>query len=182
MGGVSNESEPANSKGAGARALTGGSALSQVAPEDATFLRDAMQSGQAETRLGQLAIQDSQNPAVQSFGQRLVEDHMKMDEELAQLASEKGVETPTQTTLSQSAMISHLSSLRGAEFDQAWQRDTVDTHTHAVQTYRLAASRSQDPDIKAFAQKYLPALEEHLTMARHLPSGGASEPMGGTSE
>src|SRR5947209_2100911 len=47
----------------------------QLSSSDAKFIRDAIQGGQAEIKMGQVLVQKSQNPAVKNFGQRLIDDH-----------------------------------------------------------------------------------------------------------
>lgn len=160
-------------QGAGARSLTGTSETGNIANsesfQDATFVREAAQSGLAEVRMGQLAQQNAESQAVKSFGERLVNDHSKANEELTRLATQKGLNVPTLMSTRDEQMLQHLSSLSGAEFDRACQKHAVEAHNKAVRTFKQAAKQSQDPEIQAFAQKTLPTLEEHLVMAKELP-------------
>jgi len=45
----------------------------------------------------------------------------------------------------------------------------VSDHEEAVALFQKEASSGTDPDLKAFAQKTLPTLQEHLKMAQALP-------------
>jgi len=151
--------------------MVGGSANSMIAPEDATFLREAAQSGVAEVQMGQLAMQNAQSPELKDFGQKLVSDHTQSNQELMQLASQKGVQVPTVMAARDQQMLQQLSSMKGAEFDRTCDQHAVDAHVRTIRAFKLAAQRSQDPDIKAFAQKTLPILEQHLLTARQLAAG-----------
>jgi putative membrane protein len=42
----------------------------------------------------------------------------------------------------------------------------VKDHTEGVEKFKKEASEGQDPDLKAYAAKLTPILEEHLRMAR----------------
>ena len=63
------------------------------------------------------------------------------------------------------ALKNRLDKLQGATFDQAYMRAMSDDHVKAVREFEMAA-KSTDPDIKAFAEKTLPTLREHLKMAQ----------------
>jgi putative membrane protein len=183
------EASRATSKGAGARALIGenvaqgGEADSsrietrtstsensstELNSQDANFVREAAAAGLAEVRMGQLAQQNAQNQSLKDFGSRIVADHTKANQELMQIASQKGIQTPTAMNSRDEQMIQHLSSLNGAEFDKACDKHAVEAHVKAVKAFKTEADRGQDPELKAFAQKTLPTLEEHLKMARDL--------------
>jgi putative membrane protein len=42
----------------------------------------------------------------------------------------------------------------------------VQDHQNDVADFRKQSETGQDPDLKAFAAKYLPAIERHLQMAQ----------------
>lgn len=66
------------------------------------------------------------------------------------------------------ALVAKLSSLSGAEFDREYMRQMVKDHSDAVELFQKEASRGKDTDLKGFAAKTLPAIQEHLRMAREL--------------
>jgi putative membrane protein len=57
--------------------------------------------------------------------------------------------------------IEKLNNLSGASFDKAYVEMMVVDHQHAVALFEKA-SKSIDNDVKAYANKYLPALRKHL--------------------
>ena len=61
----------------------------QLSRSDYKFLRDAIEGGQTEVRLGELAKQKATDPSVKSFGDRMVTDHSKANDELKSIASSK---------------------------------------------------------------------------------------------
>src|SRR6266436_5910453 len=58
---------------------------------DSKFVMEAAEGGQMEVELGQLAQQKASSDAVKQFGLRMVNQHGKAGQELAQLAASKGV-------------------------------------------------------------------------------------------
>ena len=61
-----------------------------------------------------------------------------------------------------------LSKLKGAEFDRAYARTMVRDHEKDVAEFKKEADSGADSSVKNFAAKTLPALEEHLKMARDM--------------
>jgi putative membrane protein len=68
-------------------------------------------------------------------------------------------------------MMDQLSHLNGPEFDREVQQHAVKAHEKAIKLFQNEAVAGQDPDLKAFAQKTLPVLQQHLAMARQLNAG-----------
>ena len=64
--------------------------------------------------------------------------------------------------------VDQLQKKQGAEFDRAYMDHMVEDHRKDVSDFRKEANAGKDPDIKAFAAKTLPTLEEHLQMAESI--------------
>ena len=62
---------------------------------DHDFIMDAAMGGLEEVELGRVAAQKGTSEAVKTFGQRMVDDHSKANEELMTLAQSKGITLPT---------------------------------------------------------------------------------------
>src|SRR5260370_37876597 len=69
------------------------SAKDALDQEDKTFVREAATGGMAEVELSKIA-QKSENADGKRFGERMVEDHTKANEQLASNASRRGVDVP----------------------------------------------------------------------------------------
>jgi putative membrane protein len=148
------EAERSGAKGSANR-LTGSS----------TFVMKAAHGGMAEVELGQLATERASDASVKDFGQRMVTDHSKANDELKQIASSKGINLPTTLDAKNQATKDRLSKLNGAAFDRAYMQDMVNDHREDVNEFRRESQRGTDPEVKAFAAKTLPTLEEHLKLA-----------------
>jgi putative membrane protein len=161
----------------GARGQAGGDAT--LGSNDRKFVTEAAMSGMAEVELGRLAVARGAGDAVKQFGQRMVDDHTRANEELMQLASGLGVVPPAQLDAKHQAVVAKLSRLSGAEFDRAYAKQMVTDHQKAVSLFQREADRGAHADLKAFAGGKLPALQEHLRMAREL--AGARQGGGNTN-
>jgi putative membrane protein len=65
-----------------------------------------------------------------------------------------------------------LSTADGSDFDRRYAESMgVDAHEDTIELFEKAAGSAEDADIKAFAQKTLPKLQQHLKMARELVEG-----------
>ena len=59
-----------------------------------------------------------------------------------------------------------LSKLKGAAFDQAYTKDMVAGHEAAIKQFEIEIKTGRDADVKAWAEKCLPTLREHLKLAQ----------------
>lgn len=151
---------------------------------DRDFLMDAAMGGLMEVELGQLAAQKGASDAVKQFGQRMVDDHGKANTELMTLATSKGLTLPTTLDDKHRAQVTKLSAMSGADFDRAYSKMMLKDHEKDVSEFEKQSMKGTDPDVKAFASKTLPTLQEHLTMVRALPGnerGNSNRNMNGNS-
>jgi len=132
---------------------------------DNTFVMKAAAGGMAEVQLGNLAKSQASNADVKSFGEQMVTDHTKANDELKDIAGKKGITLPTSLNAKDQALNDRLSKLQGADFDREYMKAMVSDHRTDVNEFRKESRSGSDPDIKAFAAKTLPTLENHLKMA-----------------
>jgi len=126
----------------------------------------AAQGGLAEVQMGKLAAQNASSPEVKQFGQKMADDHGKANDELMSWASKNSVTLPTDLDAKHKADQDRLSKLSGAAFDRAYMTAMVADHNKDVAEFKRASTTAKNPDLKAWAAKTLPTLEEHQTMAK----------------
>ena len=151
---------------------------------DARFAAFAAMGGMAEVELGRLAAQKGASEDVRQFGQRMVDDHTKANEELMRIVSGKGLALPTALDAKHQSMAQKMSALSGEKFDREYAKMMVSDHKKAIAEFQKEAQRGADPELKAFAAAKLPALQEHLRMAQRLndkvSTRGGSDPNAGS--
>ncbi len=139
-----------------------------VSSADKKFMEEAAQGGMAEVKLGELAASKGATPEVKAFGQRMVADHTKANDELKSLAAAKGVTLPTDVNSEQKMMSDKLSKLSGAAFDSSYVKGMVDDHEKDVAEFKKQSTSASDADLKAFATKTLPTLQSHLDQIKSI--------------
>jgi putative membrane protein len=168
-----------NSNASGERAGMG-----NMTSQDHSFVMDAAMGGMMEVELGRVAAAKGMSDAVKQFGQRMVDDHSQANSELMSLASSKGITLPTELDAKHRAEVTKFSAMSGAELDREYTKMMVSDHRKDVSEFEKESTRGTDADIKAFASKTLPTLQEHLRMAEALPgakSGGGNMNRSGNS-
>src|SRR4051812_48534754 len=135
-----------------------------AANPDSKFIMEAAQGGMAEVQMGELANKQATSPQVKQFGQHMVDDHSKANDELKQLASGKGITLPADVGRKHQALMTRLSGLKGAQFDRTYMSEMVRDHREDVAAFERESRTGKDPEVKAWAAKTLPTLQEHLRM------------------
>jgi putative membrane protein len=138
----------------------------QLSAADREFVRKASEGGKAEVELGELATRKASSDAVKKFGQRMVDDHTKANEQLETLAGKEGVTPPTKPDAQQRREKGRLEKLSGGEFDREYMRLMVEDHTKDVDEFERESKDASDPGLRAFAADTLPTLKEHLSLAK----------------
>jgi putative membrane protein len=142
----------------------------QLNQQDRLFLEQAGIGGMAEVALGRLAEQRGQNAAVKDFARRMVQDHGKANDQLANIAHGVNVPVPQGPDPEQRTMQEQLEKLSGASFDVAYVRGQVGEHQKTSVLLAWEIGSGQDAELKRFAADTLPVVLDHLQMARDLVS------------
>jgi putative membrane protein len=135
---------------------------------DHKFAMEAAMGGMMEVELGRLAAEKGASDEVRQFGQRMVDDHTKANEDLMQVASGKGMMLPAEVGAKHRAEMQKLSSLAGERFDREYVKMMVKDHRKDVGEFQKEAARGTDPDLKSFAARTLPTLQQHLQMIQRI--------------
>ncbi|WP_293942693.1 MULTISPECIES: DUF4142 domain-containing protein [unclassified Sphingobacterium] len=133
-----------------------------VSEEDAKFVTEAANGGMAEVELGQLAQQKAQHADVKAFGEMMIKDHSKANDELTALAQAKNITVPATVGAEQQKVKDDLAKKAGREFDKAYIDEMVEDHEKDVKLFEDASKNLKDAELKAFVDKTLPTLRTHL--------------------
>ena len=157
-----------NSNRAAAAPTTTPASSAPARRDDRAFAMEVAQNGIAEIALARLAARNAQSADVKRFAQRVITDHTKVGNEVKQIASSKGITLPVDMKAEQKATVARLTTLKGAEFDREFITVMAESHDKSVTAFQEVARDGTDPDIKAFAAKTLPTLQEHQKMAHDI--------------
>ncbi|MFT3959945.1 DUF4142 domain-containing protein [Propionivibrio sp.] len=142
-------------------------AKDKVSRADRDFLKDAAVSGTYEVEAARLAVEHASSAEVKSFAQTLAGDHAAANEELKGLAGMRNVELPGELPAMKRLAMDNLR--KSDHFDRDFVKKVgVDDHQDAIKRFQKAARDAKDPEIKAWAEKQLPHLRNHLAQAQAL--------------
>ena len=133
-------------------------ASGSLSEKDKTFVRKAAKGGMMEVAMGKLASERGQSADVKKFGERMVPDHSKANQDLASIVEKKGVKLPSK------------------ERSTTWKSDKdymnamVKDHEKDLAEFQKEARDGNDPDIKEFAERTAKMVQEHLELARETQS------------
>lgn len=145
----------------------------RVARGDRKFIEEAANSGMFEVQVGQLAASKASDAQVKSFASTLVDHHTAANNELVKIANARKVELPAAPKRALRRDIEKLGKKSGAEFDRDFVRNVgIKAHEKDIKLFEKASKDVKDPELKAFVDKTLPQLREHLAAAQKLPQAG----------
>ncbi|HAG79355.1 DUF4142 domain-containing protein [Stutzerimonas kunmingensis] len=148
--------------------LFGVAANLALAAEGENFVDEASAKGIAEIETAKMALDKGTSDDVKQFAQMMIDDHTKANQELAQLTQAKDLEMSDEATLMDKAKAMILKLRDGENFDEAYANNQVVAHEQTIEMYQDYVEGGENADLKQFAQKTLPKLEEHLKQAKDL--------------
>ncbi len=152
----------------GLLALTPALFAAKMSSSDTKFMKEAAMGGKEEVELGKLAAQKASDADVKNFGQKMVDDHSKANDQLQQLATQKGVSLPAGLSASQKKDVAKLDKLSGAAFDKTYVSMMVKDHKMDVAEFKKESKSAKDSDLKSWAGTTLPTLQDHLKMVQDI--------------
>jgi putative membrane protein len=135
---------------------------------DFPFLQEAANANHLEVRLGQLAQGKASSPAVKQFGQRMVTDHTRLQQDLGSMTSRSAIALNPALTPADSAKINRLESLSGAQFDQAYMSMMIQDHQADAAKFENQSRNADSPQVRELAARSLPVLQQHLSLAQQV--------------
>jgi len=139
-------------------------AATTVSTADQDFMLAAGQVNLTEIKLGEYAAQNGKRDDVKEFGERMVKDHTAINDDLKALAAQKDVTLPDSLDAAHQKMADKLMALTGSEFDKAYIAGMFNGHQKAIKAFKAESAETMDADVKSFADKSVPVLEEHLKL------------------
>ena len=135
---------------------------------DKAFVKKALQGSMAEVEMGKLAVEKSSNDQVKQFGQRMVDDHGKMIDQMKPVAEQMGVKVPDQPGSAEMKKMDKMKSLSGDAFDKAYIKDMVADHKKDDKEFKQEAQMTKNPQLKEMVMQSDQTIESHLQSAEQI--------------
>jgi len=135
---------------------------------DEKFITDAVKGNRAEVEMGRIVAAKASDPNVRSFAKQMVKDHTNALNQLQKLAQQKNITISNDIPEDAKDMQSKLSNETGKQLDKDYMDGMVQDHQKDVQEFQTAAQSASDPDVKQWAGKMVPTLQEHLQKAQEI--------------
>ncbi len=149
----------ANANSAGASAST------------ADFVKNAAISGLFEIQSSELALH-KRAPQDRRFAERMIHDHERVARQLKHIvrADHVNAQVPSRLDDQHQKMLQQLRGESGQTFEKDYDKMQQQGHQQAVSLFQAYAQNGDNPALKRWAQRTLPELQNHLSMAQKLPT------------
>ncbi|MGE6529173.1 DUF4142 domain-containing protein [Pseudomonas sp. NPDC077382] len=142
-----------------------------LAAEGENFVDEASAKGIAEIEAAKLAMSESESQDIKTFAQKMIDDHTKANQKLAELARQHDdLEMSDDATLMDQAKAMILELREGENFDEAYANNQVVAHEQTIELFREYAKNGENAELKKYAESTLKTLEQHLNKAQELAS------------
>lgn len=151
--------------------LTAATAFADTVPKATqTFIDKVAVANKFEIDTSQLELKYGKRADVKNFAQQMIDDHTKAGQDFKASLQEAKIEAPKDaldvTHMAKYAKLRVFTTESG--FDAAYIDEQLQAHKDAVALFKDYSTTGPEGPVKAFAQKTLPTLEHHLTMAQDL--------------
>ncbi len=134
------------------------------------YMRMAASSDLFEIESSRLALQRSQNPAVRSFAQMMIDHHTRTTQDLMRCGADAGLPPPPPGLMPHHRdALERLRMAPPGEFDAGYKREQITGHREALALHRNYADRGDNSDLRRCAGATWPIVERHLREAEGLP-------------
>ncbi len=137
-----------------------------VKPNTQAFLLKAAGEQEAQIALSQLAAQQAKNARVKQFAEEMVVAHRRVNFEVRELATPRGVQLPAEPDDEHKRILKELSQLSGHAFDRTYLNYILRDHQNYVNEFEESMQTVEDADVLRWAHKTLPMLRAHVEEAR----------------
>jgi putative membrane protein len=135
---------------------------------DQMFVHDTLEANDAQVAMSQLAVQKSVSTDVQQFGQKMVQIHTALNNQMRPAAKELGMSEPKGPSKKEQKEIDHLQALNGPDFDTAYIQAMAKQQQHDLKEFKDEAQVGHTPNIQQAARQDEPILTQHYQVLQRL--------------
>jgi putative membrane protein len=150
-------------------------AASTLSPVDYNFIAQANLGAPFQIDSGRIAEEKATTADARNYAHLMVVSHIPVVDGLNSILQRKQITAPPETLLQAAydAMIASLKADTGVALDREYVEGQVRYQKGNAALFRYEIQNGADPDLKAFAQRTLPKIEDHLQRALKLAEGNA---------
>ena len=150
-------------------------ATSTLSPVDYNFVAQANLGAPFQIVSGRVAEQKATTANIRDYAHLMVVTHIPVVDDLNAILQRKRITAPPVTLLqgAYDTMIASLKADTGVALDRDYVQGQVDYQKGNAALFRYEIQYGADPDLRAFAQRTLPKIEDHLQRAVKLAKGDA---------
>jgi len=158
------------SMGAGPAAVPGAVAPARLTPYERDFAIRSAAKGMYEVEVSRLAVERAVDRGVRAYAQKLVREHTQVNGELIALLSARGIAPPKGLAADRATKLHRLAALPpSAAFDNGYIRVVgIEDHRTTIAGLERARREVQDRELRAWIDKTLFSLRNHLAEAQNL--------------
>ena len=147
---------------------TGVNSMLGIAPKTEDFIKEVAMSDMTEIEAAKIA-QAKGNADEKKFAEMMLADHIKTSSDLkAMVPAELKAALPAALDDASEKKLTKLRDAKPDDFASVYDPMQVSAHKDAVSLFERYADGGDNPKLKEWASKTLPALKHHLEMAQAL--------------
>ena len=162
---------------ANSAAAAASKAASTLSPVDYNFVAQANLGAPFQIDSGRIAEQKATTANIRDYAHLMVTSHIPVVDDLNAILRRRHIAAPPETLLqgAYDAMIASLKADTGAALDRDYVEGQVDYQKGNNALFQYEIQNGADPELKAFAQRTLSKIEDHLQLAlKQAKNAGAS--------
>lgn len=142
-----------------------GDLINELNDTDEAFVSGAARANTAEIQLSQLALDNTINDTIRSYAQAMIDQHQAAQNELDSIAGTVDFDLPHDLDQAHMDLKARLDTMNGYAFDTAFMNSQIADHLANISMYETHTTNGTNGVVKAYAQKYLPAIRNHKALA-----------------
>ena len=149
------------------RAAASTDAVAAMPPvSDAQFMMKADEGGHNEIGLSKVVLMKNPSATVRTYANKMVADHTKAGNELMPIAKKHGVALKGAMDAEHQAMREQMLKMSGPALEKQYMNQMVTDHEKTVALFKSEITNGKEGDVKGFASKTLPVIQQHTDMAK----------------
>jgi putative membrane protein len=140
-----------------------------ISPSAQDFVSQVTLNEMFELELARLANERG-GEKIKAFADQILKDHKETSAHMRALVQGGRVKVSLPTAVPEECQkeLARLTGLAGVDFDKEFESVQARLHKDAISIFERYGSGGDHPDLKQFAYRYLPHLQEHWRLAQNL--------------